>query len=318
MAKANAISVVWKPTDRKHEGAFYPRYSIVANDNAWYCDNYYIVTPADAIRAISRTTEISDKKKMQQVVKIVRKFNEMLVKLEGKQANAITVSFDTVAGKKYKPLNVIADEIEQQAYKNGRLQMDCLQIHRRRVLSHRFEWHIDFLVGAEVKPVLDLVYKYDLVPEFKQVNHNTKTKIVISDGEAKFVKVPCVSDRDASKVSQDPDGRGIKEFIPGSRVWGGTKHQSTEYVIAVTGSYDLEAEKPSAEHEEALRKALKVKKLNRKSDKHTKYGNRRAVGYIDIYNQFTNKHGEPIGSIDNIGEKPDLQKKMQEYLKTIK
>lgn len=125
--------------------------------------------------------------------------------------------------------------------------------------ENRTKWVKSVEFGETVDKILELVERY---PERTEIvrgeNHCFKSVPVIVDGELKVTRVPAVSKRQAQKVAGNPDGRGIKEFMPHTVMHGLTKPQMTEYSFA-TGNY-VDLEKLAAEQRAAAPKTAPQKK----------------------------------------------------------
>ena len=303
MINVSNFHVVWNPWNRKYKGMNLPKQAICANDGTWYCDNYHVLTPSEVIEQIIETTDLTDTQKYQIVQKVVSEFNHTLARIEGRNAALVETKYDTVFGKKHIGLDTVAIDIWAQECKNKRIFLPCLAIHRRIVKSHRIEWIPDYIVGAKsVDAILDLVYKYDLEPDYRNKTTVEQSRLdtrALKKGQVKVIKVTKVSDKDASFVSQNPDGRGIKEFIPHAHAWGGTHPAMKEYTSTEIVKVDkkgkiqktqndnfgyFSAENGhSDEYNAELLRSAKLKKMPKKFDlpkKSVKHAEK-----IDIYNK---------------------------------
>lgn len=298
--------VVWNPWNRRYKGMDLPKQAICANDGTWYCDNYRILTPSEVLEQIIETTKLTDTQKHQRVQKVVSEFNRILARIDGRNAALIETKYDTVFGEKYVDLNAVAADIWTQECKNKRIFLPCIAIHRRIVKSHRIEWVPDYIVGAKsVDAILDLVYKYDLEPDYRNKTTVEQSRLdtrALKKRQVKVIKVAKVSDKDANFVSQNPDGRGIKEFIPHAHAWGGTRPTMKEYTSTEVVKIDKKGnvrnfkddklgyfsaeDGHSDEYNAELLRTAKLKKMPEKfnlpKDKPEQHG------YIDIYQRGAN------------------------------
>lgn len=125
--------------------------------------------------------------------------------------------------------------------------------------ENRTKWVKSVEFGETVDKILELVERY---PERTEIvrgeNHCFKSVPEVIDGTIKVTRVPAVSKRQAQKVAGNPDGRGIKEFMPHTVMRGLTKPQMTEYSFP-TGNY-IDLEKLAAEQRAAAPKKEPQKK----------------------------------------------------------
>lgn len=265
------IEIVYNPRAHKYNGIFMPKESIADCNGMWYCDNFRILSPADALRKILADNNCPADIKIKRVSKIVGGLNRMLRRTQGNRAHQIGAT----------TYENILREVKQHQCQNGVLIMECLEIHRKQVFSNHVAYFIDFIIKqAEINEILRVAYKYNLKPETVPKAKCHKTVIVQKGSHISFAKVPAVSDRDARRVSQNPDGRGIKEFMPDAQVGGLPRHTPTTYTIETGNYYDLESG-----HSKKYRKTVK-KFAKPNAEQPARKGKAiPADMYIDIYSK---------------------------------
>lgn len=118
--------------------------------------------------------------------------------------------------------------------------------------AHRMNWVSVLEDGETVDKILELVERY---PDKCEITYNTKKKVVpgeIKRGAIFTREISVVSTADARRASGNPDGRGIKRYIPYERIVGGTSGSTPDDTYAIKIGYvDLEklAEKQRADRE---------------------------------------------------------------------
>lgn len=125
--------------------------------------------------------------------------------------------------------------------------------------ENRTKWVRSIEFGVTVNKILELVERF---PERTQIeraqNNNRKIVPVVVDGEIRLASVPSVSKTQAEMVAGNPDGRGIKEFMPHAVMHGLTKPHPKDHAIP-TGNY-VDLEKLAAEQRAAAKPAKPCKK----------------------------------------------------------
>lgn len=122
--------------------------------------------------------------------------------------------------------------------------------------ENRTKWVRSLEFGETVDKILALVEKYPERTEIvRSENHSFKSVAVIVNGEMSFTRVPTVSNTQAAAVAGNPDGRGIKEFMPHAVMHGLSRPRMTEYSFP-TGNY-VDLEKLAAEQRAAMPKPTK-------------------------------------------------------------
>lgn len=107
--------------------------------------------------------------------------------------------------------------------------------------ENRIKWVACLEYGETVDKILELVERYPKRCEIKR-GENEHYKVVpeIEKGRIMIRKRATVSNREASRAAGNPDGRGIKEFMPHAVMHGLTKSKPKEHAV-LTGNYvDLE------------------------------------------------------------------------------
>lgn len=116
--------------------------------------------------------------------------------------------------------------------------------------ANRIDWRYRPEWGPTVNKILELAERYpERVTIVRNMAASYKQTIILKDGKLRKHYVPLISNKEALAVAQNPDGRGIKEFMQNSRIWSPETPAKKECVIT-TGNYvNLEelAEKQRAE-----------------------------------------------------------------------
>lgn len=283
------FNIVRNPSAFKKEGAFPMKNAIMDKDYNWYCQDYRIYRPSEAIRILNTDSTLTDAEAWKAVLRIVGRLNKKLRQVNGASSEIVQKSYwNGVQTVKYT-LEELAEQAERLEVVNGYLIVQCIKVQKRIVRSQRIDWHVDFITEqAKINRLLDVVYKYDLEPE-PPTPEVFKTKIVPhSNGTIQVVKVPAVSDKDAKKVAGCPDGRGIKEFMPSSHAWGGTSHKPTTYAIPVKKDggetyYSLEEGHSKKYKRRMYGFKIAVKGANSKREYKRPHTPQKINGYMDIY-----------------------------------
>lgn len=119
--------------------------------------------------------------------------------------------------------------------------------------ENRTKWVACLEYGETVDKILELVERYPKRCEIKRAeNEHYKVVPEIEKGRIMIRKRATVSNREASRAAGNPDGRGIKEFIPHAVMHGLTKSKPKEYAI-LTGNY-VDLEKLAAKQREEVAK----------------------------------------------------------------
>lgn len=282
------FNIVRNPSAFKKEGAFPMKNAIMDKDCKWYCEDYRIYAPSKAIKILDSDSTLTDAEAWKAAVRIIGRLNSMLRQVNG--ANAITVCKTYWNGTQTvkSTLKELAEQAERLEVVDGYLIVQCIRIKKRIVRSQRIDWHVDFITEqAKINRLLDVVYKYDLEPQ-PPAPETFKTKIVPhSNGTVQVLKVPAVNSREAREVAGNPDGRGIKEFMPNSSAWGGTSHKPTTYAIPVKNGeetyYSLEEGHSKKYKRRMYGFKIAVKGANSKREYKRPHTPQKIDGYIDIY-----------------------------------
>ena len=289
MKKYNIV----KSTNVIIKGRRLPQGCIYGTDKRgfWYCDKFEIIDLANVVgRAISKAEKTGEN--VTPFVHKIARALEINPHYKGNIQIAQEIYRKIWSQPYYEKRRNEYGEWEKQLIKPKELRIVALKIKRPRTKDNRVEWYPTYIVGEPAEHILDLVYEF---PELTTDVLYLKTPVgykqtpVIKNGELHRKCVPVISNKDARKVSGNPNGREIKEFVPFASAHYGTKTAPKEYAFETGEFYDLE-------------KAAAENKPNHNYPK-------RKEGIVDIYRP---------GANTNMPGKPDLRKQMLKYLETAK
>lgn len=237
------------------EGHHLPQGCIYGKDkkSMWYCRDYRIVNMYQVAKSALKRNDRGV------LAHLATQLGIPVLKADSDYQLMIKIR-NAVQTKPHKKMCRTENGWEEVVVTPAHLKVVALRIRRPIVVGNHTKWITRIECGPHVDHILEMIEEHPekavIVPQGTAVEY--KQTLVMRNGMLRKKCVPVVSNRDAKSVSQNPDGRQVKEFHQDFHMRGPTKHQPKEYSIATGAYYSLEKGN-SAKYEELKKQVLQQK-----------------------------------------------------------